>query len=586
MAISMIKLQTLNLKKLIRVSEVDVILFSLAFTFVFFTTRYQLNATREFYFWDNAGYHNIVLQMMDRLHSAPKLDFFRDLYHSFSDEISNLFAVPLLPFMELFGESRFIFILSMAFCYLLPTVFLTAWFCSRLVDSHRRLTFWVTTFLLLLSPFCWMSILDGRPDIGGVGIVLLAIILQCFSPAEKKGGWKPILSGVLLGLAILFRRQFIVSVVSFFFAFGATEIILFSILSLQKNSSKEIQLRQFYNKMAKLILIGIAMAAVLGTIGFPFTQRYLMNDIREQYSSYLAVSDRGWRVGTQFLFSFFSIPVLVLTFIGYGASFKFRIKSEIWNRMNLASFLFLVSWFLIWNLGVAPARHNYAISVFWCIPIGLLALIFTFNQLFQKKTYYFSFFFIGTLFLVNGFVLFSHRPIPKYLLPEPIIPIVRTDYNEMLNLVKDLKVKTTPNSPILVAGSSWILNEGVLANAETQLVGRKNRQLNILGILHADSYKHIPIKELLKAEWVVVPSPFQWHMRPDVQQCVQVLHDAFIDSWEISKDFELTPKRYQLNDGVIVKIFHRIKSTSSEVEQLTLVRMKNRILKKIIHSNT
>ena len=167
-----------------------------------------------------------------------------------------------------------------------------------------------------------------------------------------------------------------------------------------------------------------------------------------------------------------------------------------------------------------------------------------------------------------------------------MVPFVRKDYPEIIRLIGDLQTMTGPKSPILVAGSSWILNEGVLSDAETQFVGRKNRRLNILGILHADSYKQIPIKAITVAEWAIVPTPFQWHIRPDVQQCIQVLHDAFMDHWEISQDFEMLPQEYLLNDGVIVKIFHRIKSTSPEVEQLTLVRMKNRILKTNIQNNT
>ena len=587
MAISMIKLQTLNLKKLIRVSEVDVILFSLAFTFVFFTTRYQLNATREFYFWDNAGYHNIVLQMMDRLHSAPKLDFFRDLYHSFSDEISNLFAVPLLPFMELFGESRFIFILSMAFCYLLPTVFLTAWFCSRLVDSHRRLTFWVTTFLLLLSPFCWMSILDGRPDIGGSGLILLALSLQIFASSEKKNGekkgrWAYPVIAFLLGISLLFRRHFMLVLPPYLLA-----AVFFEWMRLGFSPPGARTFSENKKEMlVRLFILGGSLGLFLCTLGYPFIAHYFNPKLYGIYASYKAESIRASGVVIGYFLSFFSIPLWILSLLGLRGLVR-ETQMELKNKLPIYWVMgFAILWVVTW-INFGQARHNYIVTIFWIFPIGIVALVaWGLSAFSPENRSRITVTLLLVIGVVNALCLFNIGSFPKYFFPKSVVPLVRKDYPEIIRLIGDLQTMTGPKSPILVAGSSWILNEGVLSDAETQFVGRKNRRLNILGILHADSYKQIPIKAITVAEWAIVPTPFQWHIRPDVQQCIQVLHDAFMDHWEISQDFEMLPQEYLLNDGVIVKIFHRIKSTSPEVEQLTLVRMKNRILKTNIQNNT
>ena len=543
--------------------------------YVFITTRYQLNQTKQFYFWDNAGYHNIVLQMIDRLSVEPKLDFFRDLYHSFSDEISNLFAIPLIPFVMLFGESRFVFILSMAFCYLLPTIFLTSWFCSRLVESHSTLTFWVTTLLLFVSPFCWMSILDGRPDIGGSGLILLALSLQIFASSENKGRCAYPAIAFLLVISLLFRRHFMLVLPPYLLA-----AVFFEWMRLGfsppgartfSENKKEMLVRLF-------ILVG-SLGLFLCTLGYPFIAHYLDPKLYGIYASYKADPIHGSGVVTEYFLSFFSIPILILSLLGLRGLVR-ETQMELKNKLPIYWVMgFAILWVLTW-IGFGHARHNYIVTIFWMFPIGILGLVSwglsAFSPENRSRVTLTLLLVIG---VVNALCLFNIGSFPKYFFPKSVVPLVRKDYPEIIRLIGDLQNMTGPKSPILVAGSSWILNEGVLSDAETQFVGRKNRRLNILGVLHADSYKQIPIKAIMVAEWAIVPTPFQWHIRPDVQQCIQVLHDAFIYHWEISQDFEMLPQEYRLNEGVIVKIFHRIKATSPEVEKVTAEKMRTQILK-------
>lgn len=58
--------------------------------------KYLHRQSREFYFWDSAGYENIVIALEKSWSNESKADFFRHIYHSFADEISYLFALPLL----------------------------------------------------------------------------------------------------------------------------------------------------------------------------------------------------------------------------------------------------------------------------------------------------------------------------------------------------------------------------------------------------------------------------------------------------------------------------------------------------------
>ncbi len=573
----MINTKSGSFKKNIELLLLNGVLVALTCASVVFITQYHLNSSREFYFWDSAGYHNILLELKDRFHTVSKLDLLRDLYHSFSDEISNLFAVPLLPFVENFGESRFVFVLAMAFCYLLPTIILVSWFCSRLVESKKLLTFWTSAFFLLLSPFCWRSILDGRPDIGGVGLVLLAVILFVFISPGKKGLVFCGLSGVLLAMSLLFRRHFILVLPPFLGAAFVLEIFRGGFLSSsnqpQANATKK-------EAIVRILILGLSTLVTLVTLGRPFLSRYFDSSLREIYSSYEVAKDHGVGLAAMYFISFFGALWWLLSGIGIYSFFsRKRISSE-----KLQSLLFLIlfsaMWILVWIFIGFSARHNYAVTIFWLFPIGCLGFISIlynrFNSLLATKL---TISFLSFIALIHAWMLFGSSTVPKYLFPEGIVPVVRSDYGEMVKLVKDLQQKTNSDSPILVAGSSGILNEGILIDAETQLMGRKNRRLKVMGILHADSYKHVPIQEILKAEWVIVPTPFQWHIRPDVQQCVEVLHDVFINKWEISSDFEMLPEHYLLSEGVNVYVFLRVRKTNDRVAKLTEVRMRNRILK-------
>lgn len=571
----MSKIQSTPSENTINNFGLNIFLVVVTIGYIFITTRYQLNQTKQFYFWDNAGYHNIVLEMIDRLSVEPKLDFFRNLYHSFSDEISNLFAIPLIPFVMLFGESRFVFILSMAFCYLLPTIFLTSWFCSRLLKSNRTFTFWITTLLLLVSPFCWMSILDGRPDIGGSGLILLALSLQIFASPEKKGRLAYGAVGFLLVISVLFRRHLMFVLPPYLLAtvfFEWVRLVFISPADRTFSKNKK-------EMLVRIFILGGSLAFFLCTLGYPFSSRYFNPETYKMYASYKADPIIGSGVVTRYFLSFFSIPLWILSLLGLRGLVR-ETQRELKNKVPSYWVMgFAILWVVTW-ISFGHARHNYMVTIFWIFPIGILGLVsWGLSGFYPKNRSRVTLTLLIGIGIVNSLCLFNIHSLPKYFFPESVVPVVRKDYPEMIRLIKDLQTITKAKSPILVAGSSAILNEEVLANAETQFMGRKNRRLNILGNLHADSYKEIPIKVIMTAEWAVVPTPFQWHIRPDVQQCVQVLHDAFMDHWEISQDFEMLPQQYRLNEDVIVKIFHRIKATSPEVEKATTEKMRTRVLK-------
>jgi len=560
-------LETQRFKKIVLLL-VNTCLLGFVFFIVLKFTEHFVGESKKFYFWDNAGYHDILLSIVDRINTQPKLDIVRDLYHSFSDEISNLFAFPLLLFVYFFGESRFVFILSLAFCYLLPAVLLSAWLSSSLVTQLKLVVFWITTYVLILCPFCWASIVDGRPDIGGAAIILLALVLNCPRNSKPRGKVAYFISGALVSCSLLFRRHFMLTV-------PAIGMALF----LNPTNTLMTHWTRDRNRWVRLATWSLGVTLILVSVGLPFVKRYADSSLRASYASYDVAEGVGASITAKSFISFYGLAWWLVVVIGVFCFFKLK-KNNVARESGVFLLSFVVFWLIVWVFVGVRSRHNYLITIYWLFSLTLAWLVQFFNENYnnRKKATLISIVSLS-LMLINLLSLKPSFILGSILFPANLESQVRTDYDQVMLLVRNLRKIVGKEEKVLVAGSSGIMNEGLLINAESQLFGRKKRKLPVMGILHADSYKHIPIKEILNADWVVVPSPFQWHMRPDVQQCVEVLHDAFEKKWSISYDFEQLPETYPLSAGVSVKIYHRKRKTTQPVAQETEAKMRLRVLK-------
>jgi hypothetical protein len=66
---------------------------------------------------------------------------------------------------------------------------------------------------------------------------------------------------------------------------------------------------------------------------------------------------------------------------------------------------------------------------------------------------------------------------------------------------------------------------------------QKPGRLNILYTPVTDSGDYYPLENLLKAQYVVVATPFQHHLRTEEQDVVKVGVDIFAQNWEFARDF-------------------------------------------------
>jgi hypothetical protein len=154
-------------------------------------------------------------------------------------------------------------------------------------------------------------------------------------------------------------------------------------------------------------------------------------------------------------------------------------------------------------------------------------------------------------------------------LPASAQPLVRTDLAELDRLVGHLRA-ATPGRPIYVIASSFVINGEVVRQAERQRFADADPVLAILPAPEIDSRDAYPVSTLALAEVVVLAEPFQHHLPPAEQRVVRAAFDAFVDGWEISRDFEREPATFRLETGVEVSVLRRTRPTPIAVIRRTL----------------
>lgn len=529
-------------------------------------SSFHSSRERQFYYWDLSGYHSTAVDLSEAFRRSP-LDAMRQVKQSFSGEFSSLFAVPLVPVFLIFGDSRLTYIMAISVLYLLPLCLIVASLLASLFPARAFLVFWGTTFLMLFSPFTWTATLAGFPDIGGAAIVMLAVKLFLEDPTLAQF-WRIPLIGALLGTAILFRRHYGYAAPPFFLAAS-----VLTLMPLWKNRDSD-SLKSSFKTFLRLGLAGVFLLITMYVLGRGFLTRYLSQNIGVLYSSY------RWPKMSMVLwhyFDYFGAPTWI--FAGLGLGLGLVSKREKMRDFSLFLSSYLLIWFLIWVPFTHIASDFYACLLIGIVMFGIGVFTFYLSQIPSRWLKGSALGLMGLFFSLHAaFGLsawHSHQGGSARLWSTGYYASPHPSYDEILRLVRYLRGTVPQGQPIYVAASSGLLNEMLLIDAERQAYGRKQTQLNILGMPHADSNSFYPISPMLQAEYVIVALPFQHHLPEQEQKVVKVVVDAFQENWEFSQDFKALPEIFFLAGEVKVKVYRRDKPTSLPIVLKTLERVKN-----------
>ncbi|MEG4014900.1 MULTISPECIES: hypothetical protein [unclassified Microcoleus] len=541
-------------------------------------TSIYVSSERTFYWWDYAGYNTATVNTANLFRDSPQKAL-AGVIESLAKEKNLLISLPLVPFILLFGDSRLSYILSISLIYVLPFRLLLGAISARLIPVYPQRVFWSTVLLSLLIPMSWIPTLRGYLDTGGCVFVGLAIWVY-LQDVKLKSWWKIPLIGVCLAVAILLRRHFAYSAIAFLGAASLQALIEFIVQIYRRDSALPSPYRDLVESGIKLGLIAGTTFSVLMLVAGDFTRSALTVNYRNLYVAWsLPVDDILIRYA-----SFYGLGTWLLVLIGFSAGIVTRIlvpRATIF--VCLFGVLSLVEWLLVLRYGYL----HYTIHVTPIALLGLSAFFWTTWLTLKGKVRYLMLGAAGFYLIVNAAVgLIPVNVDLSRLFVSNFGPLVRSDYGEVVKLVEFLQKLAPDEEPIYIAGASNSFNANILRQANRQLNPPEGWwKLNTIGRPQIDSRDSYPLPELLQAQYVAVATPFQQVLpgdeqvlRSHEQDVVKVIYDVFTQNWEISRDFQLLPQQFKLENGVTVSIYRRIRPTDTGTAVRTLYAMQQQIV--------
>lgn len=522
----------------------------------------------------NDDFYLHVLNIADQFQVSP-LSAVKTLFRTGSNTYNRYFTLPLLPFIWIFGKSYLIYTLSVAIVYLLPLNGMMGLLATLLLPRHTLSVFASAVLISTFMTPAWISIFMGYPDIGGTLLIAIAMWV-IWHPVYKTWDWLlrcngqvPLL-GFFLGTAILFRRHFAYADISLLGAIATHTAIVFS------KELRQTPQTAWKNLWAFAIRGGLLLLTILATLAlfaWGFTHKAFTTDYLSLYQSWSRTTGET----VEFYGALYGYGVWGIAVLGFCAGLVKRV-------VNPAIAIFIITYsvlsILMWCFRLRYSETYYAIHFIPFLVLGCTAFVWTVwlkLRYFQRWLIIVTFSFYLGLNIVVGLTpvgTFNHPLRSLFAAAYP--PPVRQDYDEVIRLAEFLRQRTPNQEPVFVVHNSGF-SLPVVEAAQVK-PGNLNKKLNLLQGSVIDSVGFYPIMELVKAEYVVISTPFiSWNVGQN--ETAKVVSDAFLEQWEIFQDFKRLPEQFFLQGGITVNLYQRIRPTSSERAVRTLYAMQARINK-------
>jgi hypothetical protein len=505
---------------------------------------------RTFYFWDHAEYHDIATRTAAAFRESTGRGI-AFLQESYRGDYNALFALPLVPWLLAFGESRLAFEVSLALVYLVPLSLAIGALAVRLVPGGGRAAFWLAVGATLLVPMAWVPTFRGYPDSGAAALVVLAMLVFLEDDRLREPRTLVYLGG-LLGLAVVFRRHFAYAATAFLLS-----IAVDALLERRGAGSSRPRTPGVAGLGLRLLAVaGIALATGVVTAASS-VRRMLVLDYSSLYRSY----EQPLGVLTTYFVGCYGWATLLLACAGFAVA---ALSPGVGRRRARFVLLFCgLSW-VQWSLVVRQVGVQYTLHFTPTIVLGLCLLLFAplpgrWSGLRPSAVVLVLGSSVANLYLgLWG----PATPVPRSLQPLVVrgwTPLVRSDYSEIVALVRALRADTGPGPAAFVVSSSTCLNASIVSAADRGVPGGMGR-LDVLPVPSVDSNGYYPLNELLAAGQVVLARPFQPHLAPDQQVVLRTVYDTFAAGVGIARDFSESPRVFRL-DGCTVSLFERRRPT-------------------------
>ena len=485
-----------------------------------------INSGKFIYFWDDATYWDISRRIASG--AINEGGFWQNVYNSVAIEDYNyIAALPSAAVALIFGTSRLTYVLGLVNMYLVPS-YIMIYLLAKKLSKAPKIALIIT---ILLFPSLLFLTFIGFVDVGAMLICLICLNLYYSKDGVSNAPWRYMLIGILLVLAILWRRYFAFYAVSFVTAMIA-DCLLFR--------------RKWYNS---LITVAV-MAAIIGLCFRDFLVYKLMADYGNMYSGYKFSAATDFKLITRY-FGLFLIGLLAVCSVIIAIRKKEGRTLFLWLQMVVCLIMF-----------ISTQTHGQQHLLLYLPSLTALTLIMIRHITKERML-------IGICFLAVLHTSFVYIPSKQpqniqeikhmSLIPTfSMLPTHRDDAEEILALKQRLDTTVYDGDNLGVLASSFTLNEDILKNVEASLGVKSIRDNYIVSLPQVDS-RDTDLSALYTVNYVLAAFPAQTHLAEGSQTVVTEAVRSFENYADIATAYEEIYEFETVIDGMTIKLYHRVR---------------------------
>lgn len=517
-------------------------------------TVYFISQEHYIYFWDYITYWSKYVFLSEHFIGDTDNALETVFWSVREDNYNHLAACFLAPFGLLFGTSRLAYILSIVNIYALPTVYTFIRLHKKINEAGENTPFllsWITVGVILLSPDFWQPILIGLPDVGGVFLTNLIFLLYLKNPYSKQRKRDLLLIAVLVALLVLFRRWYAFWGVSFYF-------VLFMEICLAAAFTRPMDVKQLVRNLLKFAAQGFVSAVIFFTAAPTLARRILGTDYTDLNSAYRR--SENFFQSLEVVLKSFGLLYFSLFILG---SIVVLIDKRTRKFATFVLVQLLVIFVLFARTQDFDSHHRYLL-----LPPILLFSSFFLVRLAEKMKNFklLTLGVLAVLFVLNFLTAFGPPQIggPRKAYPAIFTnirhqPMVRNDFKEIDRLLTVLtELLTDPKDGVYVLASSDVLNGNLLNSSWMTFPQHKNVCKKVLKTTGIDIRQGFP-RDLMKASYVLVGDPIQYHMNPKNERVMGVPAGLFLEQKGIATSFVKLPYEFNLDGNAKFYIYKKIK---------------------------
>ncbi|MEE4270734.1 MAG: hypothetical protein V2I67_03610 [Thermoanaerobaculales bacterium] len=474
------------------------------------------------------------------------------------DDVNLLPAVPISAVMLIFGGSRMVYLLAVILVYGSATA-------AALVFALRRIGArpppWAAPLAFALLATVWQPVFIGYLGLGGVALALVVLGLVVPDLTAPPRTRTLLIAGCVLGILVLFRRWWGI--------WGVALLIVLLVDAARRYlRSDDRGLKGLKRSFRTFVLVSLGSGLTVIALAAPVLVHKLRTDYADRFSAYTHESLAGrWasvvdHFGLLGLLAVVAGGVLLLTAAktrGPGAfllahlATTFVVMTRIQDHTPQHWWLYSAQALLV--VGWAAAELSARLpdrKAMWSVLVSAVSGVFL----------------TVSVFVSGGPV---NRATLGPLVPSDVIrPTIRHDLDEIDRMLTYLdRGIGSSEAKLYVLSSSPTLSDHVLAFSNMSLNAAHRSPAAILQATHVDRWHGFP-RGLLTADVVLVADPVQLHLRPEFQRVVAEPAESFLEGTDIALAFDRLPEVFELDGGVVVRIFLRVRpNTPGEISALS-----------------